>query len=449
MTDRTARVVGEIDGKEAVGLLGINAATDGEAIAIKGETASEGGYGFYTPDNTHVGGRLEANELETQSIETARLGGTRYATQFESIQAALADLPEPVAEIDLLLACGVVALPGQSEGYREDLTVPQQRRGATLRGDGIGTIWLGTGEDHVIDIDSMHVTIRDLYLGYDGAAGEENDIIHIEPRGESQSQDHTISNIVFDANDARYAIYDDGIRNTFDHIYIRAAGEAGAYLSGAQGNIEITTDPHDPDQEWFETGIKFERGHRYHVEHHATLRSGTDQTAIAGSGNGNMIWVRADCSNDQHHTVVEWTGGNTNQFWVTAREAYRGVIASSSWNSAHIEQFNVTHPAEDARGVDIRGFNGWNLSGFIRLDAGGRCLNVDSSGRWNMWTGTLLNRGETNATAIRCAGDKNTFFGVFEGEIILDGDNNYIAGVLDGTLNDNGTGNDTSNLVIN
>lgn len=68
MSEKDFKIVGQIDDADAVGLLGINMATSGDAIAVEGKTESEEGYGFYTEDNTYVGNELEAGAVRTAGV---------------------------------------------------------------------------------------------------------------------------------------------------------------------------------------------------------------------------------------------------------------------------------------------------------------------------------------------------------------------------------------------
>lgn len=67
MTEKEAKVIGELSDSGAVGLLGINMATEGEAIGVYGETESDEGYGLYTPDDAHVGGNLSSKSVSTET----------------------------------------------------------------------------------------------------------------------------------------------------------------------------------------------------------------------------------------------------------------------------------------------------------------------------------------------------------------------------------------------
>lgn len=65
--EEEAKVIGEIEGEDAIGILGHNMAESGKAIGVKGRTESNEGYGFYTEANAYIGGTLFAGGFVEQS----------------------------------------------------------------------------------------------------------------------------------------------------------------------------------------------------------------------------------------------------------------------------------------------------------------------------------------------------------------------------------------------
>jgi len=440
-----------LDGEDIVGVGSIDA-VEGRIDRLE-QALDANGYDISGVDNFStssievdtVGTNVDhqGNDLSNVgALEAERLESVRYANRYPSIQEAIDDLAEIEVDHAVSDVVGAVRLPGLPEGYTGSATVGEGQDGVTIRGDGLGTYWTGDGSDHTITLDARHVSLTDLYLSYDGDVSDDNDVVHLESINTSTSQDHRVSNLVIDGPDSRFGLFDDSIRSTIKDVYIRSAGEAGAKISGAQGEVSLITHPHQDTH--YTTHLMTDGCRRYDINLQANLTGQSDQIGIHADGcSWSDVRLRADCDPSREHTAVLWDGGSHNMINVIAQEAHRGLDAASSDNNVEISYRNSSH--DDARGINLQSFaSGWNINGRIELAEGGRGINISSGAENNTFFGWVENQGDSNKRAISCPGDENVFIGVFIGDIVVTGENNYIAGLHIGDLNvDDSTNTDS------
>lgn len=90
MSSGDRKVIGELSAASGVGVLGRNTATSGDAIGVKGETASGEGYGLYTDDDARVAGTIEAGTIDAT---VARIDGSElYVQATEPTDASAGDV---------------------------------------------------------------------------------------------------------------------------------------------------------------------------------------------------------------------------------------------------------------------------------------------------------------------------------------------------------------------
>lgn len=147
MTDKDAKVIGELADEGGIGLLGINMAEEGDAIGVYGETESEDGYGLYTPDDAHVGGTVEADTVESGEVSTDQV-----------------DIGEDSNDDDLTVSGAGNEWIFREDGGFETQFVEQEQNSAVLGWDGSGdrqTIPSGDGE--IVEWTTVEIEDDDLF----------------------------------------------------------------------------------------------------------------------------------------------------------------------------------------------------------------------------------------------------------------------------------------------
>ncbi|WP_136342335.1 metallophosphoesterase family protein [Halapricum salinum] len=104
MTDFPYKIIGKIQDATGVGVLGHNTATSGETIGVEGKVESTNGYGLYTDNDAHIGGKLITGQLDVEPLKIGYWTDSHYGTgeqkQFVSTSALNSKISDFAADMN-------------------------------------------------------------------------------------------------------------------------------------------------------------------------------------------------------------------------------------------------------------------------------------------------------------------------------------------------------------